>query len=86
MRCRCRNYTASNRAGKLENWKTGKLENWKTGKLENWKSEKLTSGPPTWPARISGFQDFRFSPLHLPTEILRLGADVVVVGVGRGMS
>jgi hypothetical protein len=34
-------------------------------KLKNWKSEKLTSRPATRLTRISDFQDFRFSPLHL---------------------
>ena len=34
----------------------------RAGKLKNWKSEKLTSSPATRHSRISGFQDFRFSP------------------------
>jgi len=43
---RCQDFTASNSAGKLKNWK----------------SENLTSRPATQLPRIPGFQDFRFSP------------------------
>ncbi len=43
------------------------------GKLKNWKSEKLTAGTPAQIARISDFQDFRFSPTHATPEILPTG-------------
>jgi hypothetical protein len=49
------------------------------GKLKNWKSEKLTPGLPTWPARISGFQNFRFSPSPASPGILPIEP-----GLGHG--
>ena len=50
------------------------------GKLKNWKSEKLTVCPLVQIARIPGFQNFRFSPLHLLPENLGGGFRV---GVGN---
>jgi hypothetical protein len=38
------------------------------GKLKNWKSEKTDRIPPG--ARLPGFQDFSFPPLHLLPENL----------------
>ena len=41
----------------------------RAGKLKNWKSEKLTARTLSQIARISGFQDFRFSPHMLSPRI-----------------
>jgi hypothetical protein len=40
----------------------GSGQDFGAGKLKNWKSEKLTARTLTQVARISDFQDFRFSP------------------------
>jgi len=53
------------------------------GKLKNWKTDTQSGDSAHQNFRFSGFQDFRFSSLRPPPEILRLGADGVVVGVGN---
>jgi hypothetical protein len=56
----------------------------RAGKLKIWETEKLTSRPATLPTGISDFQDFRFSPLHLPpSKSCRLGPEGVWWGTGN---
>jgi len=49
----------------------GSVQDFGAGKLRNWKSEKLTARAHPQIARISDFQDFRFSSHAVPEDLAR---------------